>query len=179
MVNMRMMAVSMAVAATSAFAAGNASPGPSVTVNNTTANPVPITGTVTLQGGIGAVTGAVESADQNIVLHDAIIEVSSPVFGNAQTPQSNVKDFKEVRLVVQRGSCTGCGDPIEVAVFVTGNTGLSYQIDQFSVTNPAVGVGFFATRTYSVPGESMSIALRASKSGTTTSVRVLLVGRAN
>jgi hypothetical protein len=145
---------------------------------NTPGNPVPITGTVTLQGGVGTISGSVRSADQNVTLYENFIQVTSVVDGNAGTPLVPVKDYKEVRLAVQRGSCGPCSDPVMVSVYVRGSGGTTYQIDQFPVSEPAAGVGFFASRTYTTPGEMLAVGLRNSSPGNNT-VRVLLVGRSN
>jgi hypothetical protein len=149
--------------------------GPNVTVVNRSNNPVPITGEVTIQGGSGT------SGDQTVTLHDAIIQVASSTFGNAQTPWIPVKNHKEVRLVVQRGSCSPCGDPVLVSVLVRGGgtgDGLTYQIDEFPISEAAAGIGFFGTRTYTTPGESIFVGMRNSATAN-NAVRVLIVGRSN
>jgi hypothetical protein len=54
------------------------------------------------------------------------------------------------------------------------------QADRFTLTRPAgPSVGFFETRTYTVPGDKVPIDLRATTAGTDLSSSVLAFGRAN
>lgn len=146
-----------------------------VTVVNNAGNPVPITGSVTIKGDVA---GGLQSVDENVTLFDDFIEVTYPFFGNHNTPFLNVKAYKEVRVVVERGSCTGCGDPISAAV-VVGSSSSVAQIDTLMATNEGVGIGYFVSRTYTVPGDRMAISLKAAKPGTTNTVHVFVSGRAN
>ena len=147
----------------------------SVTVGNTAQNPVPVTGTVKIQGDV---TAGVESLDQTAAVFAGAFQVSSSTFGNARTPILDVKGYKELRVSIQTGSGTLTG-PIRVAVtFATGD--FFNQADRFNLSQPAdIGVGFFETRTYTVPGDKMLIDLAASAAGTNDSVRVIVFGRAN
>ena len=181
-------AVALALFPVLSLAASQVPPSAPVTVVNTPANPVPIsgniTGTVTLEG-VGAISGAVESADQNVTVYNDFIRVTTVSFGNAQTPVVDVKDFKEVRVTVERGSCGPCSDPVEVFVTArpTPNPDLGFAntvtIDSFKVDQPAFGVGFFVSRTYRVPGDGVQVWLRNPSSGASNSVNVVIVGRAN
>lgn len=152
--------------ATTAFAAGSAP----VTVTNGPGNPVPVTGSVTIKGDVA---GGLQSVDENVTLFDDFIEVTDAFFGNHTLPLINVKPYKEVRVVVQRGSCTGCGDPITAAIYAG-----SVQMDSI-VVNQANEGAMFASRTYTVPGVTMFITLKAGVAGTTNTVHVLVFGRAN
>jgi len=145
---------------------------------NPPSQPVPVTGTVRLDGGVGAVTGTLKSGDKNITAYDQFLTIDTPNFGNHSTGQIDVADFKEVRLSVSRGSCGPCS---QVAVRVVGGTasGKFFTIDEF-VANQANDDSFpWASRTYSVPGSKLLVQLRALNGGTSQSVLVAIVGRAN
>ena len=124
------------------------SPATPVSVTNTSANPVPVTGSVTIQnpptspvpvtGSVtiqGDVAGGVESVDQNAVVFADFIRVNSGSFGNARTPLLDVKPYKEIRISISSGSGTSTG-PIEVAVTL-GSGNVFVNADRFTVTRPA------------------------------------------
>ena len=145
---------------------------------NPPAMAVPVTGTVKLEGGVGAITGTVKSGDKNMTAYDQFVTVDTPVFGNHAIGPVDVADFKEVRVSVSRSSCGPCS---QVEVMVRGLTagGRSFQIDQF-VADQAGNNDFpWASRTYSVPGSKLVVSLRALNGGTSQSVLVAIVGRAN
>ena len=149
-----------------------------VAVTNTAANPVPVVGTVKLDGGVGTITGTVKSGDKNVTVFDQGISVSDAFFGNHGTGQLEVSDYKEVRVAISHGSCGPCGE-ITAAVFVNTAAGGSYQIDQFPVTNVGAGVAVWSTKTYTVPGSKLTVSLKANTTGTSNSVRVAVIGRGN
>jgi hypothetical protein len=153
-------------------------PGPvPVVVTNSPASPVPVTGTVKLDGGVGAVTGTMKSGDKTATVFDDAIVVNTPNFGNHGTGNLAVGDYKEVRVAISRSSCSPCGD-IRAAVFVSSADGFAQQIDEFPIGTP--GESFpWASRTYSVPGSRLFIALRATTSGNSNSMLVAVFGRAN
>lgn len=145
---------------------------------NPASRPVPVTGTVKLDGGVGAVTGTLKSGDKNITAFDQIVTVNTSNFGNHRLPEVDVADFKEVRLSVSRSSCSPCS---QIAVQVSGvtSTGRFFMIDEF-VANQTNDTSFpFASRTYSVPGSKLSVALRAVDGGTSNQVVVTIIGRGN
>lgn len=124
------------------------------------------------------VTGTVKSGDKNMTAYDQFVTVDTPVFGNHAIGPVDVADFKEVRVSVSRSSCGPCS---QVEVMVRGLTagGRSFQIDQF-VADQAGNNDFpWASRTYSVPGSKLVVSLRALNGGTSQSVLVAIVGRAN
>jgi hypothetical protein len=144
---------------------------------NTPSNPVPVVGTVKLEGGVGAVTGT--SGDKNVGVFDSLIDVFTPTFGNHNTPELDVVGFKEVRIMVSRSSCGPCGDIVaQVSVRSGVAGGFGHKIDEFPVGEPG-GSFPFITKTYTVPGSKLMITLRATTAGTSNSVLVGVVGRAN
>jgi hypothetical protein len=147
-------------------------------VVNPPSRPVPVTGTVKLDGGIGAITGTLKSGDKTLTAYDQPIDVTTPTFGNHGTGQVDVSDFKEVRLSVSRGSCGPCSQ-IEVQVYGVTANGRSFQIDQFVADQAGTGSFPWASRTYSVPGSKLSVSLRAVDGGTSNSALVTIMGRAN
>jgi hypothetical protein len=145
---------------------------------NPPSRPVPVTGTVKLDGGAGGITGTLKSGDKNVTAFEQFIDVTSPTGGNHGTGQVDVSDFKEVRVSVSRSSCGPCSQ-ILVAVFGITALGKSFQMDEF-VANQGAGDAFpWASRTYSVPGSKLHVSLRAAEGGTWNSVQVTVVGRAN
>jgi hypothetical protein len=148
-------------------------------VVNPPSRPVPVTGTVKLDGGVGAITGTLKSGDKTLTAYDQVIEVTTSTFGNHLTGQVDVSDFKEVRLSVSRGSCGPCSQ-IEVQVYATTANGRPFQIDQYVADQAGTGSFPWSSRTYSVPGSKLSVSLRAVGGGATgNSVLVTIVGRAN
>jgi len=166
----------LSVMANSAFAQPGRVSAP-VVVTNAPSDPVPVVGTVKLDGS-AAITGATTSADETATVFDASIEVTTPLFANHFTPVLDVSGYKEVRVMVNHGSCSPCGE-IVASVSVRTATGRSYQLDVFPVNLAGAGAGSFNTRTYTVPGPGMVIALRATAAGTNNSVGVGVFGRAN
>lgn len=145
---------------------------------NTPSQPVPVTGTVKLDGGVGAITGTLKSGDKTVTILDTTIPVDDSFFGNHTTSLLDVADYKEVRIAVSNGTCGPCGEVV-AAVFVNTANGGSYQIDQFTVNLASAGVGHFNSKTYTVPGSKLSVSLRATTPGTSNSVRVAVLGRTN
>lgn len=147
-------------------------------VINPASRPVPVTGTVRLDGGAGGIAGTLRSGDRTVTAYDEVLEVTSPTTGNHGTGPIDVAEFKEVRLSLSRGSCSPCS---QVEVFVYGITpgGRSMQIDQFVANQSGTDSFPWASRTYSVPGPRLSVGLRAVTGGTSNSMAVTVVGRAN
>jgi hypothetical protein len=143
---------------------------------NTTSNPVPVVGTVTLGGG--GVTGTLKSGDKTVTVHDAAIEVTSTSSGSQLTPALDVGDYKEVRVAISNGSCSPCSNLV-VEVYARTANGGSYQIDEFPVNFTATSLGAWNSKTYTTPGSKLVIAVRATTPGSSNSVRVALFGRAN
>ena len=168
------LAVGMALSSTVAWGAAQTPPSAPVTVVNSTSNPVPVTGTVSITGDVA---GGVQSLDENVTLYSEQLQVTSTSFF-VSTPEIDVKAYKEVRVVIERDSCGPCAT-ISAGVLVKGSKGFLQNIDAFSATSEGVGVGQFASRTYTVPGDKMQIYLRAGAGGTSNSVSVLVIGRAN
>jgi hypothetical protein len=139
---------------------------------------VPVTGTVRLEGGVGAITGTLKSGDKNLTLYDNFVTVDTSSFGNHVVGPIDVSDYKEVRLSFSDGSCGPCG-PIVAAVSAVSANGRFYQIDQFPIDKEGAGVGRWATRTYTVPGSKIVVSLRSTTAGTNNSVLVAIIGRAN
>jgi hypothetical protein len=148
-------------------------------VVNPPSRPVPVTGTVKLDGGVGAITGTLKSGDKNVTAYEQFIDVTSPTSGNHGTAQVDVSDFKEVRVSVSRSSCGPCSQ-IQVSVFGVTALGKFFQMDEFVANQGAGGDTFpWASRTYSVPGSKLQVALRAVEGGTSNSTLVTIVGRGN
>jgi hypothetical protein len=147
-------------------------------VVNPPSRPVPVTGTVKLDGGVGAITGTLKSGDKTLTAYDQLIEVTSTTGGNHGTGQVDVSDFKEVRLSVSRSSCGPCSQ-IEVEVYGITANGRQFQIDQYVADQSPTGSFPWSSRTYSVPGSKLQVSLRAVNGGTANSALVTIVGRAN
>jgi hypothetical protein len=168
---------SLLLTAGAALAQGVFRPLETVVVNPPTM-PVPVTGTVKLDGGVGAISGAVKSADKNVVLVEQTLTVTSTTGGNAVSAVVDVSDYKEVRIAISSGSCGPCS-PVVGSVYAYG-TGVSpFQIDELAVNGKGEGVAEWVTRTYTVPGQRFYVSLRSTVPGGNNSVRVLVVGRAN
>ena len=168
-----------------AFGAAQNPPSAPVTVVNTPSNPVPVRITNPTGEVNATVSGAVESADQNVVVFNGFIKVDSQTIGNANVENLSVKDFKEVRVIVYRSACGPCSTieaRIDVVGGVTEGVGfpVAYPIDLFvtqEATSPAASV--FAPRTYTTPGEFMNVRLRATGPADNFAVGVLVIGRRN
>jgi hypothetical protein len=147
---------------------------------NPPSRPVPVTGTVKLDGGVGAITGTLKSGDKNVTVQELTLDVDTGVFQNDLTPQIDVSDYKEVRLTVARGSCSNCA-AIEVMVFGYSASGQQFPIDQFMADQTGTNAFPFASKTYSVPGSKINLGLRtvAAPLNSSNSVRVTIIGRAN
>jgi hypothetical protein len=168
--------IAFAFGVSSSFGAGP-TPGVNVTVTNPPSSPVPVTGSVTINGDV---SGGVQSVDQNDVLFDGFVTVTSAAFLDPSTPPIDVKGYKEVRVSVQLSSCGPCGGPYSVAVTIAGPVLFqAVQIDKFSLTNQSdVGVGEWATRTYTVPGQNMQLYIKSTTPARDT-LHVIVFGRAN
>lgn len=201
---MKMMAslVSAAVAAICVCSAAlgqapNPRPGATtpVQVMNGTSNPVPvqiqgtgnISGTVTVTNTETTplfVDGTVDttSADTTTTLYQNFIEVTDTFFGNHNTSVINTKNYKSVRVVAYRGSCSGCADPVNVIVKSIGPSGgfpSSITMDNFLLNTDDGEIGMFASRVYEVPGEAILLSFKNPAPGSTNSVGVLVYGRRN
>ena len=158
----------LSVMANSAFAQPGRVAAP-VVVTNAPSEPVPVVGTVKLDGG-----GATTSADKTATVFDASIVVTTPFGPNQSTPVLDVSGYKEVRVMLNHGSCGPCGQIVALVTVITAD-GHGYPLDLFEV-GPVEGSG---TRTYTVPGPRLVIALRTTAAGTNNSVGVGVFGRAN
>lgn len=147
---------------------------------NPPSRPVPVTGTVKLDGGVGAITGTLKSGDKNVTVYDLPVDVTTPTFGNHGTGSLDVSDYKEVRVSVSRGSCSNCAQ-IEVAVYGVSANNRFYQIDQFVANQSGTNSFPWASRTYSVPGAKLAVSLRTidPPASSLNSVLVSIIGRAN
>jgi hypothetical protein len=140
-------------------------------VINPSTRPVPVTGTLRLEGGS-------RSGDRTVTAYDQFLTVDTPNFGNHVTGQIDVADFKEVRVSVARSGCSPCSQ-VEVSVHGITEGGRFFPIDEFVANQNGNGAFPWASRTYSTPGSRLRVALRAVNGGTTQSVLVTVVGRAN
>jgi len=149
-------------------------PGPNtpVQVTNSAANPVP----VTIQGN-ATVTVAAGTTE---TLISQFITVMDTFDGNHNIGPFSVKNYKSVRIVANRGSCTGCADPVRVRVYTRGTVGgttVGNQLDTFLIDTADGGVGKSASREYEVPGESLFLSFSNPAPGSTNEVGVLVFGR--
>lgn len=147
-------------------------------VVNPPSRPVPVTGTVRLDGGVGAITGTLKSGDKTLTVYEGDTGVTSTVSANHSLGQLDVSDFKEIRLSVARGSCSPCSQ-IEVEIFGITPGGRFIRIDQFVANQTATNSFPWASRTYSTPGPKIMVRLAAVEPGTSNAVSVTIVGRAN
>jgi hypothetical protein len=97
----------------------------------------------------------------------------------------DVKGYKTVRVVIERGTCGPCGDQVRANVFsATSNLDEppnSAQLDSFLIDTDAGEHPFatFASRAYDVPGQKLQLTFRNPTDGFNNQVIVLVFGRRN
>ena len=145
-----------------------------------------ITGTVSVTNGTDPllVEGSVDTvaADKTATILAQFITVTDTFDGNHIIGPINVSDYKTIRIVANRGSCSGCADPVRVRVSARGSAGgttIENQMDTFLLDTPNGGVGKSASRTYEVAGESISLSFSNPAPGSENIVAVLIFGRRN
>jgi len=162
-------------------------PGLNVTVTNPPTQPVPVTGTIAVGNSATnplSVEGSVDTvaADKTATILAQFILVTDTFDGNHIIGPINVSDYKTIRIVANRGSCTGCADPVRVRVIARGSAGgttIANQLDTFLLDTPNGGVGKSASRTYEAAGESITLSFSNPAPGSQNDVAVLIFGRRN
>ena len=175
----------------------NSTPGPSqpVQVMNTTANPVPVTGTIS-----GSVTGSVQvtntasnpvpvtmngtakvqttSNDTTDLLLDTSLLLESTAEQNSAT--IDVSGYNSIRVVGLMGFCLSCGS-LTARFLITVD---SFPIDSFNVSfnnGPALfsfDQTYFA-RVYDVPGKNLVVTGASAVDGPHSGWGIRVYGRRN
>lgn len=177
--------LSAGFASTMASAASQTPPSAPVTVVNTTANPVPVTGSVGVAGGItisnsssnpvpvsiqdlGSVSTT--SGDKTVLVGEFVLDVTGTDPANFRTPAIDVSPYKLVRVVVSLGNCTLCS----TATVTVLNP---FLVDRFTI--PITGGEATQQAVYEIPGEQLNVAIGNAAANTISSWLIRVYGRRN